>query len=128
MKTKITLMRKPQKINKKRKTKMKSSFKRKRSELLQSNNLLILRLRPLKKKVSTYEIMNQLDLASKPSESQLISLAEDNNSMVHIPIKISSPKTLPKKTMNSSKNRIIGLDIKDFMYFANRPVPKGKYV
>lgn len=51
MKTKITLMRKPQKVNKKRKTKMKSSFLKKRSELLQSNNLLILRLRPLKKKV-----------------------------------------------------------------------------
>lgn len=67
-------------------------------------------------------------MASKPSESQLISLAEDNNSMVHIPIKISSPKTLLQKTINSSKNRIIGLDIKDFMYFAYKPVARGKYI
>lgn len=69
--------------------------------------------------------MNQLDFVSKPSESQLISIAENNSSF---PIQKLSPKTSPQKTLTQSKTRLIGLDIKDFLSFAYSPLPQGKYI
>lgn len=67
-------------------------------------------------------------MVSRPSESQLISINENNSSLSTFPIKKISPKTSPQKTSNFSKTRLIGIDIKNFLSFAFITLPKDKYL
>jgi len=67
-------------------------------------------------------------MVSRPSESQLISINENNSSLSTFPIKKLSPKTSPQKNSNFPKTRLIGIDIKNFLSFAFITLPKDKYL